>query len=101
MEVSELEALLTKVGSKYKLVTMFQKRMRELLRGLPRLVEVPSGNVWHIVNSEIMQSKVDLIMGEEAEQMRKDVVARETEESNVEKKSDKTHLQKPTEEVKR
>ena len=32
MEPKELETLLAKVGGKYKLVTLYQKRMRELQR---------------------------------------------------------------------
>ena len=80
MEAHELEKLLAKVGGKYKLVTLYQKRMRELQRGLPRLVETDSTNLWDIVSQEIFENKVDLIMGVEAEQMRKEIAQRETEE---------------------
>ena len=90
MEAKELESLLAKVNGKYKLVTLYQKRMRELQRGLPRLVEIDSSSLWDVVSNEIMTSKVDLIMGEEAEQMRKELAAREAEESaEAEKKSEK------------
>lgn len=81
MEPRELESLLNKVGSKYKLVTLFQKRMRELQRGLPRLAESETNNTWEIVSKEIMSSKVDLVMGDEAEQMRKELALREAEEN--------------------
>ena len=81
MEPKELETLLGKVGGKYKLVSLFQKRMRELQRGLPRLVEVDSSSVWEVVSTEIMTSKVDLVMGAEAEQMRKELAQREAEEA--------------------
>ena len=81
MEPRELENLLGKVGGKYKLVTLYQKRMRELQRGLPRLVEIDTTNMWQVVSAEIMQSKVDLIMGDEADQMRKEIALREAEES--------------------
>jgi DNA-directed RNA polymerase subunit K/omega len=95
MEAKELESLLAKVGGKYKLVTLFQKRMRELQRGLPRLVETDALNPWDVVAKEIMDSKVDLIMGEEAEQMRKEVAQREVEElAEAEKKG---KLPKPAE----
>ncbi len=80
MEPRELETLLAKMGGKFKLVTLFQKRMRELQRGLPRLISPDSNNLWEIVSGEIMQSKVDLIMGEEAEQLRKEIALREAEE---------------------
>jgi len=86
MEAKELQDLLKKVGGKYKLVTLYQKRMRELQRGLPRLAEVESGNMWEIVSKEILTSKVDLIMGEEAEQMRKELALREAAEEENEKR---------------
>jgi DNA-directed RNA polymerase subunit K/omega len=82
MEAQELEKLLAKVGGKYKLVTLFQKRMRELQRGLPRLAEAPDGcSLWEVVAHEIRSNKVDLVMGEDAEQMRKELAAREAEEA--------------------
>ncbi|HYF48922.1 MAG TPA: DNA-directed RNA polymerase subunit omega [Planctomycetota bacterium] len=86
MEAKELQDLLKKVGGKYKLVTLYQKRMRELQRGLPRLTDVESGNMWEIVSKEIMTSKVDLIMGEEAEHMRKELALREAAEEENEKR---------------
>ena len=86
MEPKELEGLLNKVGGKYKLVTLFQKRMRELQRGLPRLAPSETGNLWEIVSNEISSSKVDLIMGEEADTMRKELALREAEEADAEKK---------------
>ena len=95
MEAKELESLLAKVGGKYKLVTLFQKRMRELQRGLPRLIETDATNPWDVVAKEISDGKVDLIMGEEAEQMRKEVAQREVEElAEAEKKG---KLPKPVE----
>jgi DNA-directed RNA polymerase subunit K/omega len=81
MEAFELESLLTKSGGKYKLVTMCQKRMRELQRGLPRLVEIDSTNLWDIVSKEIMDGKVELLMGDDAEQARKELAIREAEEA--------------------
>lgn len=95
MEAADLEALLDKVGGKYKLVTLYQRRMRELQRGLPRLADVDSQNIWDIVSTEILQSKVDLLMGEEAEQMRKDLALREAEEPDKGKAA-----AKPAEEAK-
>jgi DNA-directed RNA polymerase subunit K/omega len=81
MEPQQLEGLLNKVGGKFKLVTLFQKRMRELQRGLPKLVTTETNNLWDVVATEIMDSKVDLIMGEEAEQMRKELALREADEA--------------------
>jgi hypothetical protein len=89
MEPKELEGLLNKVGGTFKLVTLYQKRMRELQRGLPRLADTTSLSLWDIVTQEIMESKVDLIMGEEADQMRKELALREAEESEKADKADK------------
>jgi DNA-directed RNA polymerase subunit K/omega len=92
--------LLNKVGGKFKLVTLFQKRMRELQRGLPKLVTVETNSVWDVVSQEIMDSKVDLMMGAEAEQMRKELAAREADEVLAEEasaKADKAKTEKPAE----
>ena len=101
MEPRELETLLAKVGGKYKLVTLFQKRMRELQRGLPRLTETESTNLWDIVSKEVMENKVDLIMGVEAETMRKELAQREAEElaesERKGEKGEKGKLPKPAE----
>ena len=101
MEARELELLLAKVGGKYRLVTLYQKRMRELQRGLPRLVLLDSTNNWDVVSKEIMDSKVDLIMGEEAEVMRKELAAREAEEAGEgAAKGEQPKLPKAAEETK-
>ena len=89
MEPKELEGLLNKVGGKFKLVTLYQKRMRELQRGMPRLTIIDSQNLWDIVTKEIMETKVDLVMGEEADTMRKELVLKETEEAEKAEKADK------------
>ena len=92
MEPRELETLLTKVGGKFKLVTLYQKRMRELQRGLPKLVLCDTNDLWDVVSKEINDSKVDLIMGEEAAQMRKDLAARESEDLAEAEKSSQAKL---------
>ena len=90
MEPKELESLLHKVGGKFKLVTLFQKRMRERQRNMPMLVAMPeNSSIWDVVTAEIMESKVDLIMGDEAELMRKEIVAREAEEAAAEESKGK------------
>lgn len=96
MEPKELESLLNKVGGKYKLVTLYQKRMRELQRGLPRLVPSETGNPWDIVSREIMTSKVDLVMGEEADSMRRELALREAEDNaDAERKAKRLEGAKP------
>ncbi|MCZ7645710.1 MAG: hypothetical protein M5U26_10570 [Planctomycetota bacterium] len=80
----ELQAkILHKCGGTYKAVVLFQKRLRELVRGLPPLVETKGDqelDLWDAVAREILSSKVDLIMGEEAERMRREQAAREADE---------------------
>jgi|ERR1043165_4502701 DNA-directed RNA polymerase subunit omega len=90
MEPKQLEELLNKVGGKYKLVTLFMKRMRELQRGMPKLVAVESQSLWDVVSKEIMDSKVDLVMGEEADTMRKELALRESEEAEKAEKAEKS-----------
>lgn len=74
------ETLLKVVGTKYRMVTLFQKRLRELVRGLPALVETNSTDPWVICQEEIAQGKISLIMGEEAEKLRKELAAKEADE---------------------
>jgi DNA-directed RNA polymerase subunit K/omega len=96
MEPKELEQLLAKVGGKYKLVTLYQRRMRELQRGMPRLVEGNEGTMWDVVSKEIMTNKVNLLMGEEAEAMRKDLALREAEElADAEAKGKRERMEAP------
>lgn len=95
MEPKQLEDLLNKVGGKYKLVTLYQRRMRELQRNAPRLVAIDSTNIWDICTQEIMDSKVDLIMGEEADEMRKELLLREAEENEKAEKSERAERNKP------
>ena len=81
MEPQLLESLLIKVGGKFKLVSLYQKRMRELVRGLPPLVQTETNDIWDVAAKEIQDGKVDLILGEEAEKLRKEQAVREAEEA--------------------
>ena len=80
MQPHMLDKLLAKVGGKYKLVSLYQKRIRELVRGLPPLVETDGLDNWQIVSREILEGKVELITGEEGDRMRREQAARESEE---------------------
>ena len=73
--------LLAKMGGRFKLVSLVQKRQRELMRGLPPLVvvEATPHDLWRIVTQEILEDKVQLVTGEEAERLRKEQAAREAE----------------------
>jgi len=75
-----LEEMLKKIGGKYRMVSLYQKRLRELLRGLPPLVEI-SGEVdfREVVAREILAGKVEILLGEDAESLRKELAAKEEE----------------------
>ena len=96
MEPQLLEGLLIKVGGKFKLVSLYQKRMRELVRGLPPLVQTETNDIWDVAAKESHEGKVDLILGEEAEKLRKEQAAREAEEAALLEAS-----KKPAEEKKK
>ena len=88
MDPKMQDKLLHKVGTKYKMVSLFQKRMRELVRGLPPLVTIESTDFWRIAEAEILEGKVQLIMGDEASKMRREIAAREAEDLARKGKSD-------------
>jgi DNA-directed RNA polymerase subunit omega len=56
--IDELE---TKIGGRFELTVLLQKRIRELVAGAPRLVETRSENPIDIAIEEIRAGKIDLI----------------------------------------
>jgi DNA-directed RNA polymerase subunit omega len=56
--IDELEA---KVGGRFKLTTLLQKRIRELVAGAPRLVDVRSDNPIDIAIEEVRAGKIELV----------------------------------------
>ena len=56
------ERIVNKVGGRFKLSTLIQKRLVALNRGARPLVELPSGSNMEIVVAEIMQDKIYLDM---------------------------------------
>jgi hypothetical protein len=81
MEPRTQDQLLVKVGGKYKLVSLFQKRMRELIGGLPPLVTGDVSDIWATVTAEVLTDKVALVTGEEAERLRKETPAKDAAEA--------------------
>src|SRR5579862_3449076 len=73
MDQDLLELLRAKVGGDYILATLYQTRMRELSSGLPPLVKTSSPDPWEIIAEEILQDKLSLAMGAEAERIRADL----------------------------
>jgi len=56
------EQIVNKVGGRFKLSTLIQKRLVALNRGARPLVELPTKNQMEIVVAEIMQDKIYLDM---------------------------------------
>ena len=51
-----------KVGGRFKLATMLQKRIVELMRGDHKLVDVQSDNLKEIAVREILAGKIELVL---------------------------------------
>jgi DNA-directed RNA polymerase subunit omega len=58
MNTSEIDQLAEKFGGRYKLTVLIQKRLKELVKGGQKLVEVEDRNLINIVLEEIRQGKV-------------------------------------------
>lgn len=58
----QIEELLKKTGSVYKLVILASKRALELNEGAPRLIETDSKKITTIALEEILQGKVEYEM---------------------------------------
>ncbi|MCA8988832.1 MAG: DNA-directed RNA polymerase subunit omega [Planctomycetaceae bacterium] len=60
LEELKEEGIVNKVGGRFKLSTMIQKRMVALNRGARPLVEIPTKNLMRIVIQEILEDKIYL-----------------------------------------
>lgn len=60
LEALKEEEIVNKVGGRFKLSTLIQKRLVQLNRGSRPLVETTSNNKMEIVLQEIMQDKIFL-----------------------------------------
>jgi DNA-directed RNA polymerase subunit omega len=54
------EQIVKKVGGRFKLSTLIQKRLVALNQGAPKLVDLPTEDKMKIVIQEIMQDKIYL-----------------------------------------
>lgn len=59
------EMIVRKVGGRFKLSTLIQKRLVQLNRGSNPLVDIKSENKMHIVLQEILQDKIHLDLSNE------------------------------------
>lgn len=61
MEVDRLERLTIKVGGRFRLTSLLQKRLTELVKGSPPLVDLPSNNYFEVAIREIEEGRIELI----------------------------------------
>ena len=55
---TEIDQLAEKFGGRYKLTVLIQKRLKELVKGAQKLVDLEDRNLINIVMEEIRQGKV-------------------------------------------
>jgi DNA-directed RNA polymerase subunit omega len=55
---TEIDQLAEKFGGRYKLTVLIQKRLKELVKGGQKLVDLEDRNLINIVMEEIRQGKV-------------------------------------------
>lgn len=58
MDLKKLSDAEKMVGGKFKLSTLMQKRLIELMRGAPKLVDLGAASLHEIVVDEILQGKI-------------------------------------------
>ena len=67
------DELIAKAGGRYRFVSLVQRRMRELQRGMPPLVEQRASLLATAIE-ELRQEKIWLVSGEEAERLEEERV---------------------------
>lgn len=61
MDILEIEEAIRKVGGRFKLTVLINKRIRELIRGYRPLVKIDSTNPMEIAFREILEGKIALV----------------------------------------
>lgn len=61
MDVERLERLTQKVGGRFRITALLQKRLVELVKGSPPLVDLPSNNYFEIALREIEEGRIELL----------------------------------------
>lgn len=60
-KIRVIDELEEKIGGRFLLTALLQKRIRELVAGAPRLVEIRSENPIDIAIEEIRAGKIELV----------------------------------------
>jgi DNA-directed RNA polymerase subunit omega len=79
----EIDQMAERFGGRYKLTVLIQKRLKELVKGAQKLVELEDRNLINVVLEEIRQGKIVL------EGMELPSAAKEEEGKKKSKKKDK------------
>lgn len=58
MDKSEYDAMAEKFGGRFKLTVLIQKRVRELVKGAPRLIDTDKKNLIDVALDEIRAGKI-------------------------------------------
>ena len=60
-KIRVIDELETRVGGRFMLTALLQKRIRELVAGAPKLVEIRSDNPIDVAIEEIRAGKIELV----------------------------------------
>jgi len=60
-KIRVIDELESRVGGRFKLTALLQKRVRELVAGAPRLVDIRSENPIDIAIAEVRAGKIELV----------------------------------------
>ena len=61
MKVERLERLTRKVGGRFRLTALLQKRLSELVKGSPPLVDLAASDYLEIAICEIEEGRIELL----------------------------------------
>ncbi|MGV3484100.1 MAG: DNA-directed RNA polymerase subunit omega [Planctomycetaceae bacterium] len=78
LEELKEEVIVNKVGGRFKLSTLIQKRLVQLNQGSRALVNVDTHDKMSIVLAEIMQDKISLSMNNEVQTLDEQIAAFES-----------------------
>jgi DNA-directed RNA polymerase subunit omega len=78
LEELKEEVIVNKVGGRFKLSTLIQKRLVQLNQGSRALVNVDTHDKMSIVLAEIMQDKITLSMSNEVQTLDEQIAAFES-----------------------
>ena len=79
----DVENLSAMVGGRIRATSLLQKRIRELERGWPKLVDAGEADIMRTALTEFLDGKIWLVSGEEAEELREQRLVEERERARA------------------